>query len=130
MNHWFPFERRWRDDLCRAALPSTSDAALPGWDQLDAEALWTRLAEATPAHLQRLWRLTVWMLTLRTLVRRPMPHRFGHLDPSEQDATLSAWCDRPSRVDRPMIALLQLVIGVGYFGDPEARASALEGRPS
>jgi hypothetical protein len=119
---WFGFEQRWRDELCRAAIPETDSSDLPAWSDLDADELWARFAAIAPPALQRSWRVTVWVTTLRPLLRLGRPHRFGRLSPDEQQARLDAMGEHPSYAMRQLASLLRLVVCVGYLGNEGVRA--------
>jgi hypothetical protein len=121
MTAWFGFEKRWRDELCRAALPAIEGRDLPAWTDLDADVTWSRFDQVAPPAIRRAWRVTVWVITLRPLLRRGRPRRFGRLSPAEQATRLSAMATRQSRVVAPLASLLRLVICVAYLSDETAR---------
>ncbi len=123
MSRWFRFERRWRDELCRAAVPAT--AGLPGWDDLDVARVWVHFEQVAPAALQRAWRLSVWAITVGP--RRPTgwPGRVGRLRADDQEARLAAWRCRPSRLGRQLDEVVRLVVALAYLDDPAVRERAL-----
>ncbi len=122
MSGWFGFERRWRDELCRAALPGLDGHGLPAWADLDADEIWSRFDQVAPLALRRAWRATVWLITLRPMVRRGRPHRFGRLSTAEQATRLVAMSEHQSRSSAQLASLLRLVVCVAYLGDAGVRA--------
>jgi hypothetical protein len=130
MTAWFGFEQRWRDELCRAALPSVEGRDLPAWTDLDPEVTWSRFDRMAPPALQRAWRVTVWVTTLRPLVRRGLPRPFGLLSPAEQATRLATMAERPSRVVAPLASLLRLVVCVAYVSDEGTRVDITSWRSS
>ena len=122
MSGWFRFERRWRDELCRAALPVVEGCDLPAVGRGRRRSGWDRFDRLAPLAMRRAWRLTVWLVTLRPLVRRGRPHRFGRLSPAEQDARLAAMGEHRSRAVAQLATLLRLVVCVTYLGDEAVRS--------
>jgi hypothetical protein len=118
---WFGFEKRWRDELCRAALPVVEGRDLPAWTDLDADVTWTRFDRIAPPSMRRAWRVTVWLTTLRPLVRRGRPRRLGRLSPAEQATRLTTMAAHPSPVVAQLASLLRLVVCVAYLSDETAR---------
>ena len=113
---WLGFERRWRDDLCAAALP--------GYEAVASEQFWRRF-HATAAPTFRLGlRASVWALTLAPLLRLRRPRTFGHLPAAERDATLVRSVEHRSRLVRDLAGALRLAVCMAYFADPDVRARA------
>jgi hypothetical protein len=119
VSRWFGFEQRWRDELCRAALPCVDGR---GWAQVDTDAVWRRFDRIAPPAMQRAWRATVWLTTLRPLVRRGWPRRLGRLSQTEQAERLSAMAGHRSYAVAQLGMLLRLVICVAYLSDVDVRA--------
>jgi hypothetical protein len=123
---WFGFERRWRDELSRAALPVADGCGLPAWADVDTEALWRRFDEVAPPAMRRAWRVTVWLTTLGPLMRLGRPRRFGRLSAAEQDAWLAAMGEHRSRAVAQLASLLRLVVCVTYLGDDAVRSATTD----
>jgi hypothetical protein len=129
MTTWRRFELTWRDELCRAALPTVDGVDLPGWDAGDTEAFWARFEEIAPASLRRGWRLGVWAATLAACVRRG-PRRLRTMTPTERDAFLDDLATHRWHTMRQVASVLRLVVAFGYLTDPAVRGLVCEGSPS
>ena len=126
MTAWRAFERRWRDELCRAAVPAVDGHDLPAWEDLDTERFWREFSELAPARLQRGWRITVWALTIRSRLQRPGRPRLGRRSRAAQDAYLAALVHHRSPAVRQLGSVLCLVACFGYLGDAGLRARIVE----
>jgi hypothetical protein len=123
---WRPFELRWRDELCRAAVPHVDGSDLPSWHDLDAEEVWRRFDEMAPPRLLRGWRLTVWLATLRLRLRLRPPRHLDGLTAAERDAELASFIDHRSFVIRQLASVLLFVTCFGYLGDADVRSRTTE----
>jgi hypothetical protein len=117
---WAPFERRWRDELCAAAIPAAPPDVL-GYAAIDTAAFWDRFAATAAPTFQLGLRAAVWALTAAPLARR-RPATFARLQDHEQDALLVAALDHRARLVRDLTGVLRLAACMAYFADPAVRA--------
>lgn len=123
----FAFERRWRDELCAAVVPSVAGTGLPGWDALQTDASWERFFETAAPTLRRGFRAAVWVLTTAPLVRLRRPRLFGRLPADERDAFLVRMLEHRRYSLRQLASVLRLVACQAYFADPAVRAHVAGG---
>jgi hypothetical protein len=124
---WLAFELRWREELCRAALPEAEGRDRPAWIDVDADEVWQRFDAVAPRALRHGWRAMVWVVQLRPMVRRGRPHRFGTLSPAEQALRLSVLNQRESRVGSQLASAFRLVVCIAYLSDGAARTRTTNG---
>lgn len=116
---WTPFERRWRDELLRATIPSAG--GLPALDPATLGAFWTELDAAAPATLRLGFRVAVWALTWWPLLSL-RPRRLGRLPPADADALLDGVARSPRYAVRQLAEVTRLVACMAYLRDPGVRA--------
>lgn len=113
---WLSFERRWRDELCAAALP--------GYEASDSEAFWRRFSQTAAPMLRNGFRVAVWLFTLAPPVLIRRPRTFGHLTAPERDACLVHAAEHRARLVRDLAGTLRLAASMAHFADPAVRARA------
>ena len=117
---WAPFERRWRDDLCAAAIPP-GGPDVPGYAAIDTTPFWDRFSSTAAPTFQIGLRAAVWLLRAAPLARR-RPSRFSRLTPADRDALLVAALQHRARVVRDLTGIVRLAACMAYFADPGIRA--------
>jgi hypothetical protein len=122
---WAPFERRWRDALCAAAIPA-HPPAVPGYAAIETDAFWDRFAATAAPTFQLGLRAAVWVLTAAPLARR-RPATFARLPGHEQDALLVAALEHRARLVRDLTGVLRLAACMAYFADPDVRTRTAPG---
>lgn len=123
MNSWTRIERRWRDALLSALLPSGpgSDGA-PGIAQLDLEPFWKRLRAAAPPPLAVGLRLSVWALGLAApLIALRRARTVIGLTATEREQLLARVASSRWAPARQLTLTLKVVACWAAFADPRVR---------
>jgi hypothetical protein len=124
---WFAFERRWREELCAAAIPRVDGSDLPGYDQADTDAFWQRFGRTADPTFQLGLRAAVWVLTLAPLATLGRPRLFGKLPAHVRDARLVDCLEHRARPIRDLAGVLRLAACMAYFDDQAVRTRVLVG---
>lgn len=117
----FAFERRWRDALLDAMIPSPG-AGLPPMAAIDRSSFWPRFAHAAPIELRFAWRCAT--VALVAVVPFLLGYRaiFTRLDAAARDDVLRRTSALPGGAD--LLLLVKLIACFAYFDDPGVQATA------
>lgn len=113
-------ERRWRDALVAALIP-TAAGPLPPADAVDLSAFWARFDASAPLHVRAGFRASV------CVVAGALPWTLGYfrslprLKPAEREALLQRADRLPGVAD--LLEIAKIVICLGYFDDPAVDAA-------
>ena len=123
---WTPWEARWRDALCSAMVPDTTDPALPGLGDVDTAAFWDEYQRTAPALLRLGFRMSVWALTLAPPVLLGKPRTFARLAPEDRDRLLDKVTRSRFYLVRQLPLTVKLLSCFAYLRDDEVRARVEE----
>lgn len=115
---WLPVERRLRDAVLEAMVPSPGDG-LPAMADLDLDAFWARFEETAPAHLQLAMRAAA--VTLGAVLPRALG--LGGLDSlprGDRDRVLERAGSLPVVAD--LLEIAKIVACLAYFDDGGVQA--------
>jgi hypothetical protein len=116
---WTPLERRWRDAVLDAVLPSPG-AGRPGLAELDLAGFWPKFHSAAPWHLRAGFRVAVFA------IGAVLPRVCGSLralpglDPDRRDAILQRGSRLPLFAE--LLDVVKLVASLAYFDDASVAA--------
>lgn len=120
---WLPIERRLRDAVLEAMIP-TPPGSLPRMADLDRELFWSCFEETAPGHLQFAMRAAAIGLGAA------LPRALGHLrsldalTPEERDRVLERGAGLPLFAD--LVEVAKIVACLAYFDDAGVQAQVRE----
>jgi hypothetical protein len=124
MKSWTGFERRWRDALFAAMIPSSQTcegAAIPGLIELDLTAFWEILERQAPPLLRLGLRASVWALTFAPLLVVGSPRLFSSLPEARRDLVLRRAAGSRLYLLRQLVTTIKALACLAYFTDERAR---------
>lgn len=122
MMAWTAAERRWRDTLLAALIPSGPGDGPPGLADVDTTSFWIDLERAAPPLLRLGLRLAVWVLTWLPLLFIGCPRRFSALGPTDRDRMLERVAASRVFLLRQLLQTLRVIACFAYFRAPEVRS--------
>jgi len=120
---WTAMERRWRDALLDAMIPSIPASRLPGINSLDLSAFWMEYIERAPFLLRAGFRLAVWIMTFLPIFTFFSIKPFHQLTPDRRDIFLVRSSSSNSYLVRQLATTIKLIASLAYFHDPIVRGS-------
>jgi len=116
-------ERRWRDTLLDAMIPSIPASRLPGISSLDLSSFWKEYIERAPFLLRVGFRLAVWIMTFLPIFSFNFSKPFYALTPDQRDAFLVRSSKSNLYLVRQLATTIKLIASLAYFHDPIVRGS-------
>jgi len=120
---WTGMERRWRDTLLDAMIPSIPASRMPGINSLDLSSFWVEYLERAPFLLRAGFRLAVWIMTFLPILTFFSSKPFHQLTPDQRDAFLIRASSSNSYLVRQLATTIKLIASLAYFHDPIVRGS-------
>ncbi len=123
---WTKTELRWREALCAAMIPASSQGSLPGSGDIDTEDFWKEYEEAAPGLLRFGLRASVWALTFSPVAYLRTIKRFEQLTDAERDAVLRKMSQSQLYLIRQLPLTIKLMTCFAYLRDDDVRAQVEE----